>query len=140
VRVFRPVVLREAAIKNTHRSHFHEGIRSSFADSLDIDEAFRQGREQEHRWDYLLGHQESRQVIGVEPHSAHTGEISTIISKLEAARRQLRDHLRDGVRVSKWLWVASGTVQLHPPEAARLRLGQSGIEFAGRQITSRHLR
>jgi hypothetical protein len=88
---------------NAHRIYFDEAVRASFADSLDVDEALKVGREQENRWDYLLGHEPSRRIVGIEPHSAENSEITTVIRKLEAARLQLRDHLRDGVFVAKCL-------------------------------------
>jgi len=127
------------AVISSHRDYFDEGIRTSFADSLDVDQALKLGREQENRWDYLLGHEASRQVIGVEPHSAENSEITTVIKKLKAARRQLQEHLRDGVLVSKWLWVASGKVQFAPVEKATLQLAQSGIKFVGKKVTKKHL-
>jgi hypothetical protein len=124
---------------NAHRIYFDEAVRSSFADSLDIDEALKEGREQENRWDYLLGHEPSKQVVGIEPHSAENSEITTVIRKLKAARRQLQGHLRDGVFVAKWLWVASGKVQFAPMEKATFRLAENGIKFVGRKITNKHL-
>jgi hypothetical protein len=124
---------------NAHRIYFDETIRSSFADSLDVDEAFKVGREQENRWDYLLGHGPSRRIVGVEPHTAANSEITTVIRKLEAARRQLRHHLRDGKFVAKWFWVASGKVRFVPMEKATLRLAQNGVEFVGGRIMNKHL-
>jgi len=127
------------AVTNAHRIYFHETVRASFADSLDIDDALREGREQENRWDYLLGHGPTKQVFGVEPHSAANSEISTVINKRLAARRQLQDHLCDGKVVVKWLWVASGKVYLMPMEKAILRLAQNGIEFVGKTIMHKHI-
>src|ERR1700722_6676258 len=91
------------AIIKAHRNYFDQATKSSFEDSLDIDEGLKKGQEQENRWDYLLGPVPSKQIIGVEPHSAATGEITPVIEKLEAARRQMRDHFRDGKLVAKWL-------------------------------------
>lgn len=127
------------AIKAAHRGHFDEAIRSSFADSLDLDEALRAGREQENRWDYLLGHSPSGNVVAVEPHSAKQDEITTVIKKRSAAKEQLRDHLRDGVRIHKWLWVASGKVHFADTEKVRRLLDQNGIEFVGRVLSDKHL-
>lgn len=127
------------AVISSHRKYFDEGIRPSFADSLDVDRALRLGREQENRWDYLLGHEPSGRVIGVEPHSAENSEISTVIKKLASARRQLQGHLRDGKLVSRWLWVASGKVQFVPMERATLRLAQNGITFVGAKVKKKHL-
>jgi hypothetical protein len=127
------------AVKAPHRDGLDLAVRASFGDSLDLDEALRPGHDQENRWDYLLGHAPSGQVIAVEPHSAKQDEISTVIRKRQAAEVQLREHLADGARVSRWLWVASGKVHFAATEKAMLRLDQAGIEFVGTRILSRHL-
>jgi hypothetical protein len=54
------------AVKDKDKKFIDASIRIQFADSLDTDEAFRVGRDQEPRWDYLLGH-ENRSLIAVEP-------------------------------------------------------------------------
>lgn len=136
----RPLVVDGlAAIKAAHRDYFEVAIRPVFADSLDLDEALKQGREQENRWDYLLGHSPSGDVVAVEPHSAKQDEITTVIKKRSAAREQLKGHLRDGVRVVKWLWVASGKVHFADTEKVRRLLDQNGIEFVGTKVAGKHL-
>jgi hypothetical protein len=127
------------AVAPAHRAYFDETIRSAFSDSLDIDEAFRANHDKENRWDYLLGHRSSRQVIAAEPHSAKDDEIGTVIRKRKAAREQLRGHLRDGAKITKWLWVASGRVRFADTERARFRLDQNGIEFVGTRVMAKHL-
>ncbi|MBK6727366.1 MAG: hypothetical protein IPG63_08930 [Xanthomonadales bacterium] len=128
-----------AAVENPHKKYFSTEIRADFADSLEIDRNLRPGREQENRWDYLLGHAPSGEVIAVEPHSASQGEISTVIRKRTAAREQLREHLRDGARIAKWLWVASGKVHFVATEKVKLQLDQNGIEFVGAAVMAKHL-
>ncbi|NKE44360.1 hypothetical protein HB662_06195 [Roseomonas frigidaquae] len=128
------------AIQSTHRRHIDQELREHFVDSIDTDRALQKGREQEHRWDYLIGHGPTKKVFGLEPHSAENSEISTVISKLAAARIQLREHLRDGVNVAEWFWVASGEVQFAPLEKATLRLNQSGIKFVGRKVMAKHIK
>lgn len=128
------------AVAKNHRKYLEQAIRTHFDDSLDLDAALKAGREQENRWDYLLGHSPSGEVMGVEPHSAKQDEVSTVIKKREAALRQLRDHLRDGVYVSRWLWVASGNVQFADTEKERRRLDQNGIQFVGRTIREKDLK
>ena len=127
------------AVSKSHRTYFDESIRSTFADSLELDEALRSGRDQENRWDYLMGHAPSGEVIAVEPHSAKQDEITTLIRKRQAALEQLAGHLRDGARISKWLWVASGKVHFAETEKAKLRLVQNGIEFVGTRVMAKHL-
>ena len=127
------------AVDNDHRAYFDIAIRNKFADSLNLDQALLIGHEQENRWDYLLGHTPSRKIIAVEPHSAKQDEISTVINKRKAAIQHLRDHLRDGSKVEKWLWVASGRVHFAKTEKVALQLIQNGIEFVGTRVTSKHL-
>lgn len=128
-----------AALKRADRARLANEIRPEFGDSLDLDAAMLEGHEQEHRWDYLLGHTPSKCVIGIEPHSAATNEITTVIKKKEAAVRQLAAHLGPGKRVARWIWVASGKNHFADTEKARLRLYQAGIDFAGPTVMEKHL-
>ncbi len=127
------------AVKRIHRRYLADDIRPKFGDSLDLDAALQQDHPEENRWDYLLGHTASTQVVGVEPHSAKQDEITTIINKRRAAKQHLAAHLKPGARVSKWIWVASGKVHFADTEKARRRLDQDGIEFAGAQVLAKHL-
>lgn len=88
------------AVRQAHKQLIDKQVRSHFADSLDIDDRLRDSHEQENRWDYLLGHEASSLVVGFEPHSAYTGEVSTVIAKKNAAREQLRVHLRSGASIA----------------------------------------
>ncbi|NPC76185.1 hypothetical protein HPP05_41320 [Corallococcus exiguus] len=127
------------AVENKHHQHFDPSIRSEFDDSIDLDKAMLSGREGENRWDYLLGHEPSGEVIAVEPHSAKEDEISTIIKKRSAAMEQLSTHMQNGVRIKTWLWVASSEVYFADTERARRRLDQNGIEFVGKKVMAKHL-
>ncbi len=127
------------AVDTTHRKLFDDAIRSTFSDSLNLDESVKKGREQENRWDYLLGHEPSSNVVAVEPHSARNDEISTVIKKRSAAREHLKEHLREKVKIEKWLWVTPGKVQFADTEKTRRLLDQNGIEFVGTKILPKHL-
>lgn len=129
-----------SAVENAHRAYFDNGIRKDFADSIDIDKAIKAGHEGENRWDYLLGHAPSNKVIAVEPHSAKQDEITTVINKRKAAQQQLSSHLKEGSKVEKWLWVASGKVHFANTEKVALRLNQNGIEFVGTTVKAKHLK
>lgn len=128
------------ALESAHRGYLATEVRADFGDSLDSDKAFLKDHEQENRWDYLLGHTESDAIVGLEPHSAKQDEISTVIKKKEAARVQLRDHLKQGKGVARWLWVASGKVHFANTEKARRRLDQHGIQFVGKKVLPKHMR
>jgi hypothetical protein len=122
---------RIGAVKQTHRSFFAGSLQGLFVDSLDLDAALECEYPSDNRWDYLLGHSGTSQVVGVEPHSARAGEITTVVRKRKAALRQLAAHFKPGARVSKWIWVASGRVQFADTERVRRQLDQNGIKFSG---------
>jgi hypothetical protein len=126
------------AIKDRDKKYIEASIRMKFADSLNTDEAFRPGRDQEPRWDYLLGH-ENGKLIAVEPHSAKTDEINTVINKRRAALLQLQGHLKEDKPISKWLWVASGRVAFPKDSQFQRRLSQYGITFVGGCVMAKHL-
>ena len=127
------------AMDKAHRKHVDRVIRPDFTDSVDIDASLQAGHEEENRWDYLLGHEPSSSVIGLEPHSAYTGEVATVIAKKKAAREQLRAHLRSGHKVAAWYWVASGRVDFVPHDKVLLRLIQEGITFVGGTLRATNL-
>lgn len=127
------------ALQKKDRAFFDTTIRLSFSDSLELDDAVKLGREQENRWDYLLGHDPSGDVVAIEPHSAKTDEITTVIKKKSAAREQLKAHLAEGKKVARWLWVASGKVHFADTEKARRLLDQQGIQFVAPRVAAKHL-
>jgi hypothetical protein len=129
------------AVRRAHRRDYIDAsIHSEFSDSVDLDEAFRSvGHDQENRWDYLLGHQNSIKVLALEPHSATTHEVTTLIAKKKAALNQLRSNLKQGAHIESWLWVASGKVQFADTEKARRQLDQQGIKFIGKKLLRKHL-
>ncbi len=127
------------AVTKGHRDYLDVAIRDQFSDSLELDAAMHLGHEEENRWDYLLGHHPSEQVVAVEPHSAKQDEISTVIKKRQAAIKQLKDHLQSGKTISKWLWVASSKIHFPNIDKTQLRLMQAGIEFAGGKVLAKHL-
>lgn len=129
----------QAVKRGRDRALIEEDIRPSFGDSLDIDDAFRKGHESENRWDFLLGHTPSGKIIALEPHSAANKTISTVIRKRESALLRLRDHLRSGVFVREWFWVASGKVDFTPMDKAVARLADNGIRFVGKRLLRKML-
>jgi hypothetical protein len=128
------------ALSKAHRQLIDKPLRSSFADSLEVDEALRKTAAREPQWDYLLGHDPSSVVVGLEPHSAHTGEVAAVIGKKAAARRQLQSHLKKNSRIAGWFWVALGKVDFAPPDKVIRRLEQEGITFVGGSLREKDLR
>ena len=88
------IVAGIGAVESSHHEHLDASVRSTFADSLDLDEALREDHPDENRWDYLLGLEETSAVIALEPHSAKEDQVSAVIRKQAAAKQQLARHLR----------------------------------------------
>lgn len=128
-----------AAVKRADQRRLDEEVRASFEDSLDLDASLRAPHPREHRWDYLLGHARSREIVAIETHSATGHEVRRVIEKRNAALQQLGPHLRDGKRVRHWLWVASGNVQFANTERVRRQLDENGIKFVGRTVRAKDL-
>lgn len=127
------------ALPAGNRKHVSEALRPEFRDSLDLDAATRPRYPTDARWDYLLGHRSTEQVIAIETHSAHTSEVSLVIEKRAAARRHLSDQLRPGETIAAWYWVASGPANFSPFDKIVNRLNQHGIQFVGGRLESKHL-
>ena len=79
-------------------------------------------------------------MIGVEPHSAKSDEVSTVIAKKDRAREHLRPHLIKGCQVFEWFWVSSGTVHFPDMDRTEKRLAQANITFVGRQLKKGNLK
>jgi hypothetical protein len=127
------------AIPSQNRRHISESMRSEFLDSLDLDEASRQRYPEDARWDYLLGHARSSQIVAVETHSAETSQVSRVIQKRTASLGHLQDQLSEGCNVAAWYWAASGRIDFVPHEKIVLRLSQNGIQFVGGCLEAKHL-
>lgn len=127
------------AIPSDKRKHLAESVRSDFLDSLDLDEATRERHPTDARWDYLIGHAPSSQLVAIETHSAETSQVSRVIQKRTASLGHLRGQLRAGHHVAAWYWAASGRVDFVPHEKTVIRLSENGIEFVGGRLEAKHL-
>lgn len=128
------------AVKGPHRDYVANEIRSRFEDSIDIDSVFQGTHPSQNRWDYLLGDGQTSHVFGLEPHSAKSDQVSTVIAKKTQALLQLRGHLKPGRGVTRWFWVASGSVHFPSTDAVNLRLASHNIRFVGRELRKRDLK
>lgn len=127
------------AIPGDKRKHISESVRSDFLDSLDLDEASRPRHPKDARWDYLLGHASSSQIVAIETHSSETSQVPRVIQKRIASLGHLRGQLRPGHHIAAWYWAASGRVDFVPFEKAMIRLNENGIEFVGGRLEAKHL-
>ena len=126
-------------MKAADRKRIDPAVRERFVDGIDADEALRLAHPTERRWDYVLGDEKGGQLVGIEPHPAASGEVSSVIDKKRNAERWLGDHLREGRRVARWLWVGTGKTSLPLGDKVRLRLAQQGIRFVGKAVKATHL-
>ncbi len=110
--------------------------RARVGDSVDLDQATMKQHPEMNRWDYLLSVPDVSQIVGMEPHAARDREIDVVIRKKQVAAVFLREHLRAGQRVTRWIWVTRSHVGFSRMDSARRRLAQHGIEFAGRELKS----
>ncbi len=128
-----------AALPKAHKDYVQADVRTAFVESLDLDAAMRDQHPQDNRWDYLLGLGMPAVVVALEPHSAKSDEVTTVITKKQQAERQLGEHLKPGARVGRWYWVASGKVHFAPSGKEPLRLAKAGITFVGTRLQQKHL-
>ena len=133
------------ALEKRDRKYVDVSVRADFGDSLEIDANIKElpasdsSISQQNRWDYLLGHSATGDLIALEPHSANTGEVSVVIKKKMMALHQLRAHFPNGiVPIKKWFWVASGPVNIVPLSKKKQLLYQNGIVLVGR-LLKKHL-
>jgi hypothetical protein len=121
------------AISRQHHSLIAEDQRVRIGDSIDLDAATRTGREQEHRWDYLVSLPDANKLVAIEPHTASDKEIRVLVQKKNNAAALLREELRPGFKVAGWHWVTN-KVGFSRMEPALRALAQNGIKFHGRLI------
>jgi hypothetical protein len=127
------------AVPGTNHRCIGEALRPRFLDSLDLDAATRPEHPDEARWDYLLGHDGTSQIVALEVHSASTSNVGEVIRKRAASRDHLQAHLQSGATVAAWYWVASGRVDFAPHDKTINRLNQHGIQFVGSRLDQKHL-
>ncbi|HEX8107814.1 MAG TPA: hypothetical protein VF516_08785 [Kofleriaceae bacterium] len=127
------------AIPGGDRNYIGGALRPTFLDSLHLDEATRPQHPGDARWDYLLGHDGTSQIIAVEVHSANTSNAAEVVRKRVASGDHLKRHLQPGETVAAWYWVASGHVDFVPYERTIRYLDQNGIQFVGSRLETKHL-
>ncbi len=127
------------ALSNETRRRVASDVHADFLDSIDLDEATRARHPKDARWDYLLGHDTSSKIVGIETHSASTSQVSRVIDKRARSIEHLRTQLVEGSYVAAWYWIASGRVDFVPHEKTVNRLAQNGIQFVGGRLEPRHL-
>lgn len=110
--------------------------------SVNLDDTMRERYPTENRWDYGVGLQQNGQevVVWIEVHPASTGEVQTVIQKLEWLKAWLRKQapeLKKRTRPANgYIWIATRSgvrISRNTPQARRL--AQAGLAFPRERIT-----
>lgn len=104
--------------------------RVSLSGSIDLDEALRESCPNDPRWDYALGIRSSPndRVIWMEVHSANSAHVTPVLNKLQWLKAWLRSHAPElGGLPAKYVWVATGRVQIASTGRQRRSLAEAGI-------------
>lgn len=110
--------------------------------SIALDDVLRQQKPNDSRWDYGLGYESANgneQAIWVEVHSATTGEVSTVLKKLQwlkdwlnAEADQLRKLTERSNEEFRYVWIASSGVNIPGHHRQAKELARSGLKLKGR--------
>lgn len=115
------------ALAVAHRTQIEQ--KQNATDSLCFDDVERDSP----CFDYLLG-VVADDVLAVEVHPATAGELKSIFAKQAATRERLA---RANVThpIDRWVWLASGKVDVPGDSADRVRLAERGIQGPSRRTT-----
>lgn len=128
------------ALERRHRDHVTCGDPRRLTGSIYLDAilAREPDHAQEPRWDYGLGYKPARgseQAVWIEVHSATTREVSAVLRKLQWLcdwmtndARQLRRLTNRSSPDERFVWIASGGVNIPPNSPQFRRLRQSAIK------------
>lgn len=126
------------AIRSKERKKMICRDARALAGSVNGDDALKETRPNDARWDYGIGIRKANdkdRVAWVEVHPASSSHVQDVIDKLDWLRCWLKS---DALLLEKlpptFVWVASGKVALTPNSPQRRRLSQVGIHFAGARI------
>ena len=138
----------KSAVKNEHRSRIAVRAAHKFLASVGLDAELRPDEPNAHRWDYGLGlidRHAKESAWWVEPHPASsTGEVSTMLAKLDWLRAKLASHGFKGLRrltdeaqrkgiAFRWL-ATSGDICIRPGSSHARRLALGGLAAPSRHI------
>lgn len=112
--------------------------------SLALDDALREDPDHKNasRWDYGIGYKPSKgneRVVWIEVHHASTGEVETVIRKIEWLRKQLKSKAfkalnlltesSSDVSPAPFIWLATKGVHILKGSPQSRRLAVSGLDL-----------
>jgi hypothetical protein len=119
------------AFLGTHRSKVQLGKNSDCDGSVDIDTYLTDRYPQANRWDYVFSYK--TEAFFVEIHSASTGEVSTVLKKLQWLKDWLNSNANDlnKLRPKKQasiFWIQSNGFHILPNSPQMRKVSQAGIK------------
>lgn len=121
------------ALKNADRSKVSCSDTSKLDGSLDIDTNVKSLYPNSERWDYAISY--SGKTCYCEVHPAETSEVTKMIGKLAWLKQWLKDKAPSIKALPaynpKYVWVASGRVNVLPTSREAKRISSSGITLTG---------
>jgi hypothetical protein len=124
------------ALKSSHRTSLDVPLKRQARKSADIDEQFRKHGPNANRWDYLLeiavNARATASMLALEVHTADHSEVKVLIRKKEWTKEFLRSNTTVGV--DRWVWAASGKVNIPKTGKYPRQLAKAGIEFPVRVV------
>jgi hypothetical protein len=146
---FRSAVAGTAALKDAYREGLQalkKGDRAriccaaprNLTGSVDLEKALANSHPNDPRWDYGIGIRKGDRgeiVTWVEVHSATAHGVGEVCGKRLWLTQWLESSapLLSGM-AARYVWVASGRVNLPPNSPQRRRLAANGIHFVGRVL------
>jgi hypothetical protein len=134
------------ALLKEHRAKVTCGDEARWTGSIEIDEALKRAPEHAsaNRWDYGLGYENpagKESALWIEVHSAHTSEVSTVISKLRWLKAYLQASCPDLWRLTqatpeeqRFVWIASGKYAILPNSPQMRALRSAGLEKPAQKL------
>lgn len=124
---FKTAVASTPQIKTAYRSglqalgqyskHIQLSNKADCDGSVDIDTSVKNAHPQANRWDFCLSYK--AEAFFVEVHPAHTGEVNTVIKKLNWLKQWLREHAPEIDRMKSkskhpYYWIQSNGFHILP--------------------------
>lgn len=119
------------ALLQTHRNKVQLGNTSQCDGSVDIDTSLTAKYPQASRWDYVFSYKS--ELYFVEVHTASTGEVTTVLKKLQWLKDWLNSDAKqlDGLRAKKQpsiVWIQSNGFHILPNSPQFRKISQAGLK------------
>jgi hypothetical protein len=123
------------ALRRTDRAHVECADPRRITGSIDLDEALKADRPDDHRWDYGIGLRDGQgkaqdRVFWLEIHPASASRhVDDVIDKATWLRAWLNSDAPSLAKLPRqYIWVATGKVAISPNSPKLRQLAKSGLQ------------